>query len=155
MEEGSIYGFFDGASQLGICGAGVLFSIQQNHIIKIMISLGSGNGLKAKILVLRCLLWYARRRGFLSLTIFGDSQVTVNWYNGIHNISAITLDPWLEEIRSLSASFVLIECHHIYREANVVADQLSKEALGPITGIMQFTEFRDGLIVDQGSISTF
>lgn len=56
---------------------------------------------------------------------------------------------------SLSAGFVSIECQHIYREANVAVDQLSKEALGPTTGSMHFSEFRDGLIVEQGSISTF
>lgn len=93
LEEGIIHGFFDDASQQGICGAGVFFSIHQNHNIKITVSLGSENGLKAEIMELRCLLWFARRRGFLSLIIYGDSQVTVNWFNENHNISAITLEP--------------------------------------------------------------
>lgn len=155
LEEGVIYGFFDGTSQLGMCGAGVLFCIRNNHSIRIMVSLGSGNGLKAEILALRCLLWFARRRGFLSLTIFGNCQVTVNWFNAKHNINAITLEPWTEEIRSLSASFDSIIYHHIYREANAVTDQLSKVALGPINGCFHFSEILDSVVVDQGNLLTF
>lgn len=155
MVEDVTHGFFDGASQQGICGAGVLFCIHHNHNIKVTACLGNGNGLKAELLALRCLLWYACRRGFQSLNIYGDSQVAINWFNGQFNINAISLEPWMDEIRSLTACFVSISCQHILREANRVADQLSKEALGPISGFMHFNEFLDGVLVDQGNIQTF
>lgn len=130
-EEGRIYGYFDGASQRGINGARIVFHLSRSHIIKITVGLGRGNGLKAEMLAIRSLLWFARWRGFKSLIIYGDSQVIVNLFSGKHLINEILLDHWMLEIRGICNYFDDISCQHIYREANREADNLSKLVLGP------------------------
>lgn len=39
------------------------------------------------------------------------------------------LEPWMEEVNQLRSFFNLITCHHIYREANTIVDQLSKAGI--------------------------
>lgn len=155
IDDKSSHGFFDGASQRDVCGAGIVLYIHHNHHFNIQVGIGVGDGLKPELLALRCLLWFSLRRGFSTLNIFGDSQVVVNWFNGRHKIKALILEPWMEEVMRLRASFDSIYCQHIYREANSAADHLSKLTLGPMDGSLNFSEVRDGIIVDQGSIPTF
>lgn len=92
LDEGIIHGFIDGASHPGTCGAGIFCYIRRNDHVKIQVGIGKGDGLKAELLALRCLLWFARRRGYSSLNIYGDSQM-VNWFNGIHTIRTMILEP--------------------------------------------------------------
>lgn len=78
MEEGAIYGFFDGASQRGICGGGIMIHCSNSHNFLLHVELGDDDGLKAELLALRCLLWFARKKGIKNLSIYGDSQLVVS-----------------------------------------------------------------------------
>lgn len=82
MEEGHVVGFFDGASQRGICGGGIRIFCNNNHSFHLQVGLGFSHGLKVELLALRCLLWFARRKGIKNLHIYGDSLLVVSWFNG-------------------------------------------------------------------------
>lgn len=121
-----------------------MLHLSKSHCFKITVALGCGNGLKAELLALRSLIWFACRRGCKSITIFGDSQVIVNWFIGKHGINEILLEHWMEEIPNIIKYFDEISCQRIYREANWEADKLSKLAVGPINVLLRYTELMEG-----------
>lgn len=155
MEEGQVVGFFDGASQRSICGGGIRICCSNTHNFHLHVGLGDGDRLKAELLALRCLLWFARRKGIKNLHLYGDSLLVVSWFKGTFAIRAIILDPWMEEVNHLRATFDHITCRHIYREANSSADHLSKAGIGPLDGFMHFSQLMEMATVDQGRIRCF
>lgn len=155
MEEDHVFGFFDGASQRGLCGGGIWFRFSNTHSFHLHVMLGEGDGLKAELLALRCLLWCAWRKGINHLFIFCDSLLVVSWFNGSYAIRAIILDHWMEDVNLLRTSFDHITCRHIYREANTIADHLSKDDIGPLDGFIHYSELEEKATVDQGQIRCF
>ena len=71
---------------------------------------------------------FALEQGCLSLQVFGDSLIVINWANEILQCHVMRLLPILEEVLRLKLQFNLISFTHVYRERNGVADRLSKEA---------------------------
>ena len=82
--------------------------------------------------------------GIPQLKVFGDSNIIIEWINGVSNLQVLEMDYWCTRIKALKHSFPCIECHHIYREHNVIVDGLSKEALQITMGHISLTEFMEG-----------
>ena len=62
---------------------------------------------------------------------------------------------WMRKIRALIQPFQGISFRHIYRIFNEEADSLSKESIGEMDGIIQFSKFVDVALVDAGQYSCF
>lgn len=78
-----------------------------------------------------------------SINIFGDSQIIINWINGISTCHIHTLSVILNEVLELKAAFNNITVSHIYREHNNGADKLSKEAAMMDRGMWEISEIKD------------
>ena len=63
------------------------------------------------------------------LHIYGDSKIVIDWETRKKNIIAPHLQNLLKEIRALQPNFDAVNFNHIYREYNMEADTLSKQAL--------------------------
>jgi hypothetical protein len=59
----------------------------------------------------------------------GDSRVIIDWLNDRGQLQASTIEGWKIRTKDLIKKFQAISFHHIYREFNKEADQLSKQAL--------------------------
>ena len=90
---------------------------------------------------LRLLLLFALEQGCLSLQVFGDSLLVIDWVNEVHLCNVMLLLPILEEILLLKLHFNYLAFNHIFRERNRVADRLSKEALQLDYGIWRIHIF--------------
>ena len=87
------------------------------------------------------LLCFARKLLLESLWTIGDSKVLIDYVNQKVTINVNSIIQWMERIKTLKESFEEISFHHVYREKNIVANQLSKEGLDVRYGVMfyQFT----------------
>jgi len=72
--------------------------------------------------------------------VFGDSKVILDWFDGKSQLKVLTLQYLMKNIIDLKASFIWIQCFHIQRQFNYVANSLSKLALGKEFGWMYFDE---------------
>jgi ribonuclease HI len=90
---------------------------------------GSGSNNYAELMALKLLLLFAKEKQVTSLQIFGDSQLVVKWVQNHARCQNIMLRPILEEVQRILNTFDDSKMHHVYRERNEEADQLSKEGL--------------------------
>ena len=93
-------------------------------------------------MTLRLLLLFALEQGCLSLQVYGDSLLVIEWAKELIQCHVVLLLPILEEVFLLKQQFNYLSFTHVFRARNGVADQLSKEALQrPIDfGIWKITE---------------
>jgi hypothetical protein len=87
--------------------------------------------------------------------VVGDSKVILDWFDGKSRLKVLTLQSWMKKIIDLKASFSWIQCFHIHRQFNSVADSLSKLALGKEFGWMYFEEVQGDSVIDSGSFYIF
>ena len=64
----------------------------------------------------------------MSLQVYGDSLLVIEWAKELIQCHVVLLLPILEEVFLLKQQFNYISFTHVFRERNGVADQLSKEA---------------------------
>ena len=101
----------------------------ESHSFFLSAGLGRGTNNFAELMSLRLLLLFALEQGCLSLQVFGDSMLVIEWVKEVHLCNVMLLLPILEEILLLEQHFNYLAFTHIFRERNRVADRLSKEAL--------------------------
>jgi ribonuclease HI len=150
-----VKGFFDGATQGGVCGVG--FVLQENHSRFFRGWMGGGinANTKAEMLGLWALLTMDLKLDLECLQVFGDSQVIINWAMGKGKLRNIVHQHWGKIIRECVASFDSIEFMHIFRELNVEVDLMSKKALIGDTGTCFYEEIRVGEVVSRGHFKLF
>ena len=64
--------------------------------------------------------------GVKCLMVYGDSALVINQLNKDWSCSSEKMDAYCAEIRKLEGKFYGIEYHHVVRDQNQPADQLSK-----------------------------
>lgn len=69
-----------------------------------------------------------------NITIFGDSKVLVDYLSRKNMISRSHLVGWLDKIRFYWNSLMGSSIHHINRDQNQKADELSKKGLQAVPG---------------------
>ena len=94
--------------------------------------------MRAEVLALWGLLWFASQLSINTLWVSRDSKVLIE-----HLKKGSSLDPgrmvtWMEQIKVLRDSFSSIYFQHIFRENNSQADMLSKKVLIGIFGVMNY-----------------
>ena len=123
----------------------------QDHYFSIKMGCGQSTNTRFELLALWALLVISKDFGLPSLHVCGDSTAIINWVNGRAALTALNLDGWCQNIENMESSF-LLDFHHVYREYNVKADGLSKEALSLASSLLHYTEFTEGECVGNGSI---
>ena len=94
------WGYFDGASrahQLSCGGGGVLYR-SENHFFHFSAGLGRGSNNYTELMALRLLLLFALEQGCLSLQVFGDSMLVIEWAKETVQCHVMILLPILEEV---------------------------------------------------------
>jgi ribonuclease HI len=84
---------------------------------------------KAELLGVWATLLLASRHNIMDLHVRGDSKIIIDWLNKKGKLQVTALECWKDRITELTQAFSQINFSHIYRELNVEADILSKNAL--------------------------
>ena len=101
------------------------------------------------------LLVFAVSIGLPTLSVCGDSQVIINWENSVACLDVVDLEHWCDCITEVKASFLSINFQHIYREHNMSADVLSKEALYLEIENLSYIEMLDAETIGSDTILFF
>ena len=149
------FGFFDGETTLETGGAGIHLGISLTHTFNIKFGCGHNTNTRAELLALWILLYFAEAIGLLTLHIYGDSSVVINWANNKATLSSSDLGYWCESISRLKDSFHRLDFQHVYKEHITRADGLSKEALSVATGLFSFIETYEEDIIGGGEYQLF
>lgn len=130
IDKSMPWAYFDGSSinHQSVCGGGGVLHKSESHYFHIMAGLGSGSNNYAELMSLKLLMLFALEQGCLSLQIFGDSLIVIEWAKAITQCNVMVLSPILEEVLRLKQAFNYITFTHVYRERNGMADLLSKES---------------------------
>ncbi|XP_066373616.1 uncharacterized protein [Miscanthus floridulus] len=119
--------YFDGALNINGAGAGILFITptkdKLQYVLRIHFS-ASNNAAEYEA----CLhgLRIAVELGVKRLMVYGDSALVINQLNKDWSRSSEKMDAYCAEIRKIEGKFYGIEYHHVLRDQNQPADQLSK-----------------------------
>ena len=87
--------------------------------------------------------------------IFGDSMVIIYWINRLIALEIPTLMHWCDEIKYMLQLVPPVIFKHIFREHNMLADGLSKQALNMDMGSGYFTESLNGMVINDGHFTLF
>lgn len=68
----------------------------------------------------------------------GDSKVVIDWLDQKGRLQVVSIEAWKRRIKELIPTFQCIHFHHIFRESNRVADQMSKIALSAVKGRLTY-----------------
>ena len=119
--------YFDGSLKLDGGSARVLFispkGEQLKYVFQILFKVSNN---KAKYEALLHELRLAVSLGIKWLLVYGDSLLIVQQVNKEWDINKDTMNTYIEEIRKLENKFSGLEIHHVDRDNNVGADELSK-----------------------------
>jgi len=105
--------------------------------------LGKGTNNFAELSASKDTIHFALEKQCRNLQLFGDSKSICNWINKVTTCHAFSLRHIMEEIFKLINLFDTFTCHHIYRERNIAADLLSKEATHRPIGTWSILEQAD------------
>lgn len=85
--------------------------------------------------------------GIERLQVMGDSKLLMNWANGKNRIKNLGWSPIMYRVSKVKIQFIEISLTHIFREFNLQADSLSKDALLMHEGILSEQEFKDEVLL--------
>jgi ribonuclease HI len=121
----------------------VLF-LNQNHYIHICYAPGRGSNNQVEFITLKTLLSVAQEKGVKKFQIMGDSKLVVDWACKKEKMENVGQGFLLRDLEFQIRSFDWLSFHHIYRELNIKADSLSKEALMLLKGAFGYYKFVNG-----------
>ena len=147
--------FFDGAAAMNIGGAGYVIYLNDNHYISFSLGYGSSTNTRAKLLALWAVLRVSVMMGLPTQLIFGDLMVIISWLNGLSTLDIPSLMHWFDDINNMLQHVPPVIFKHIYREHNMLADGLSKQALKLDMGYGTFYETLDGMVIKHGQFMLF
>jgi ribonuclease HI len=109
------------------------------------ITLGTRTNNWAEFFALWMLTKLSAEQGVDQIQIMGDSKLVIDWINSKSNMQNMYLSSNMERIKELKGNLFKISFHHVYRELNVGADELSKEALSLHSGCFMSEEEEAGI----------
>ena len=129
--------------------------ISETHYYSFSVGCGTCTNTRAELLALWSVLRVCLLMGFPIHMIFGDSMVVISWVNRLYTLKILTLKHWCEEIFAMLQLVPPVTFNHIFREHNMLADDLSKKALKLEMGSGYYSEFLDGLMIGEGHFTLF
>ena len=148
-------GYFDGAAQLGLGGAGLVIFISETHYLTFSVGVGLGTNTRAELLALWSVLKVSNMMGVPLNQIFGDSMVIISWENKHSALEIPALKHWCDDIIHMLLCAPPLTINHTFREHNTLADGLSKSALKHEIGTWYFSEIMDGQVINDGQFQLF
>ena len=152
-EQLGVIGFFDGAQEDGLCGAGMVIRIRNNLFYRLWMEADKETNTKAELLALWGLLYFAKKMNILDITILRDSKVIIEWEKDVYSLRTMELQHWAKRTKDIISTFQRITFRHIYWEQNTEADGLSKLALREDMNNITWALFLEGDKIDQGILS--
>ena len=70
-------------------------------------------------------------------------------------LSSLDLDGWCDNIMELKALFHTLYFHHVFREHNKRANNISKEVLHMAVGLLSFTENYEEIAIGEDKLQLF
>jgi len=70
-------------------------------------------------------------------------------------LSSLDLDGWCDNIMELKALFHTLYFHHVFREHNKRANNISKEVLPMAVGLLSFTENYEEIAIGEDKLQLF
>jgi ribonuclease HI len=99
-------------------------------VIRWVYNCGRGTNTKAKLMGAWETLSLASHMSLQRLQIMGDSKVVIDWLSNRGKLQVCAIEGWKARIKDLIKSFNLVSFEHIFKNFNMEADLLSKQALG-------------------------
>lgn len=124
---------------------GVVLFINQSHYVHIRYASGGGANNRVEFVSLWTLLEVAKRKDLRKLQVLGDSKLVIDWAQGKVNVQNTKLANVLREIKLAFQSFKWLSFHHVLRELNSKANELSEEALELQKRAFEFYEYFEGI----------
>jgi ribonuclease HI len=124
--------YSDGAARgnPGPSGAGaVLFDEGGAVVERLGRYLGQNTNNYAEYMGLILGLERARELGATEVSVYADSQLMIRQLGGSYKVKAENLKPLYAEALALLRSFARFELHHVPREENAEADEMSNRAI--------------------------
>jgi ribonuclease HI len=94
----------------------------------------------------------AKEKDLRKLQVMGDSKLVIKWAQGRVNIPNIHLSNILRDIRLTFQDFEWMSLHHIPRELNSKANELSKDALEIHSGTYVYYEYKEGVEAETAEV---
>ena len=123
--------FFDGASKgnPGVSGVGgLVFSPDRLSSFRFCWGLGIMSDNQAECYSFLMASQLAKEKGFMSVQIYGDSEILINALNSSASLNNFALNAILQRIRRNLKEFAKIDAFHILRDLNNSADALANKA---------------------------
>ena len=70
-------------------------------------------------------------------------------------LSSLDMDGWCDKIMELKVFFHTLDFHHVFKEHNKRAYNLSKEALPIVAGLLSFTEYYEEIYIGEDKLQLF
>ena len=99
------------------------------HFVLLKLGHGKGTNQRVELITLWGLLKYAVQADILQLQFFGDSRVIIDWIEDKSKLHIAQISHWCMKKKSLLLCLHNYTIQHIFKENNLTADGLSKEAL--------------------------
>ena len=92
----------------------------------------------------------------VTLRLVGKMVVSPPWlYTSVLWVFSCGYCVWVLWVLSIKQDFLSLGFRHVYREHNMSANHLSKEALDMKAGLLSFSELWEGEIIEEGLIQLF
>ena len=102
------------------------YFFSEDRFISFKAGLGNGSNNYTELLSLKLLLKLALDNQISKLQVFGDSQLVINWVNGLYRMHKLLLSPLLFEVIRFTEMLDSVVFKHYYRKMNSVADGFAK-----------------------------
>ena len=129
--------------------------LTETHYFSFSMGCGCSTNTRAELLALWAVLRVSLMMGLPIHLISGDSMVIISWLNRISALDIPTLMHWCDDIKNMLQLAPPVIFKHIFREHNMLADGLSKQALSLDMGYGYFSESLDGMVIEHGKFVLF
>lgn len=133
--------FFDGACKNGIMGCGAWIKPSQSERIQVRWNGGKGTKNLAELMALWGKLLAACNLNLKHASIYEDSKLIIETFQGLCPHSSITAHGWFRRAKILWEKLNEPPLHHIFRDNNTRVDRLSKKGLNMNYGHLQVTRY--------------
>jgi len=128
MDPHMPWAYSDGAAHDDGCGRGAILHISTRHSYSLLMGLRQGTNNFTKLSVAMHIIQFDLEKNCHALQLFGDSKIVCDWLIKTSCCWSFSLRHILDETLRLLTHFEFFTCNHIYREWNIDANHLSKEA---------------------------
>lgn len=137
--ENFIARFFDGVAQQDRCGGFFYIILSELHYFHCRLGCMKESNTKVGLMALWGPLFFVDKYQIYNLHVLG--KVIIHWVTGKELLNFIWLEHWCNHILELKRNSHEVVFKHVYREANLVVDLLSKKALELHEGFIHFEEY--------------